>query len=113
MNIHNPERLAGESQADYRRRQRASKRAAQSMTLARDHNQRGLPSQREQLRDQQRKNGKAPRGTFAFGVTNAAAVKRAGKLAKSYPQRDEHGAYTVVGDTRRKWLGGISAQRGY
>jgi hypothetical protein len=46
---------------------------------------------------------------------------RVHKQAK-HPQRDEHGAYTLVGrgelpngitDGRRMWLAGISAQRGY
>jgi hypothetical protein len=35
------------------------------------------------------------------------------RIPKWKGARDEHGAYTVVGLTGRKWLGGISAQRGY
>ena len=138
--VHSPERQPGESQTDYRARQRASKHAAQAMTLARVHRQHREPSSREKLRGSLRRNGKL-HGTFAFGVCNAAAVKRAGKLAKTYPLRDRNGAYTLTGsavefvghhpgprwhelggsagpggftkDARRIWLAGISAQRGY
>ena len=65
--------------------------------------------------------GKAKPMGFADAIQNAAAVKR----ASVHPLRDAHGAYCMVGrdplrrvnldgeEVRRKWLAGISAQRGY
>jgi hypothetical protein len=57
--------------------------------------------------------------SFADGVQNAAARKRAQKM--KFGLRDKYGAYTLTGNRtatdggkiRRVWLGGISAQRGY
>lgn len=130
--LHKPERLPGETQDQYRTRQRASKRAAdsapirelaadgwaltgQSLSLSSLGNQHHAPSQRERMRDAQRSKGKGPRGTFAFGIVNAAAKKLADSKAHKakHPRRDADGAYTQVGDTRRMWLAGISARRGY
>ena len=65
--------------------------------------------------------GKAKPMGFADAIQNAAAVKRATKSAL----RDSHGAFCETGrdplrrigtdgrEVRRKWLAGISAQRGY
>jgi hypothetical protein len=41
------------------------------------------------------------------------AAWAAKRVPKWEGKRDEHGAYTVVGFMGRKWLAGISAQRGY
>ncbi len=140
MNLHTPERQQDESQADYRARQKASKRVVQAMTLAQDHKQRGLPSSRQQLRDEQRKNGHGPRGIYADAIGWNAAKKRA-DLREVPKLRDEHGVITLTGVVcefvdckpdsrwyelggssgpdgftkyaRRIWLAGISAQRGY
>jgi hypothetical protein len=63
--------------------------------------------------------GKARKIRAYVALTAAWAAKRITKANR----RDEHGAYTMVGrnqpigfhpdDQRRKWLAGISAQRGY
>ena len=64
-------------------------------------------------------------GEFGKTLTAAFAAVRAEKLVGSNGPRDDHGAYTLTGrdplhrfnldgsDSRRKWLAGISAQRGY
>jgi hypothetical protein len=127
MNLHTPERGATESQADYRKRQHASKRAVQAMTLSKIHNQRGKPSQRQQLRDAQRTNGHGPRGIYADAIGWNVSKKRADSEAHKakHELRDENGAFTLVGrdplrrigtdgrEVRRMWLAGISAQRNY
>lgn len=120
MNLHTPERQPTESQADYRKRQQASKRAVQAMTLSKIHKQHSLPSQRQELRDAQRENNKAPRGIYADAIGWNAAKTRAEEI-KGRTYHDENGAYTRVGrklafngeTIRRMWLAGISAQRGY
>lgn len=98
MAIHTPERLADESADEYRAR-----RAASAAAIV----------QPQRRRDQQR-------------------------MSKLHPLRDEHGAFTLIGCpysldgikagpheheiagstdgfyvVRRKWLGGVSAQRGF
>lgn len=62
---------------------------------------------------------------YANGVMNAAAQRRLAELEKKPGLRDQDGAYTLVGrerqvsedgvviESRRKWLAGISARRGY
>jgi hypothetical protein len=35
------------------------------------------------------------------------------RVVKWEGERDEHGAFTRVGTAGKKWLAGISAQRGY
>lgn len=63
-------------------------------------------------------------GSYGAGLIAAGAAKRREALEKKSGLRDEHGAYTMTGhDTiaelfgngpfRRKWLAGISAQRGF
>lgn len=139
--LHTPERQPHETRADYRKRQRASRRAVQATTLSRVlRDQRNLLSSRQQLRDAQRSNGKGPRGTFADAIGWNAARKRA-DLRDVPKLRDEHGVITLTGAAtefvdckpdsrwyelggssgpdgftkiaRRIWLAGISAQRGY
>jgi opacity protein-like surface antigen len=64
---------------------------------------------------------KRPSGKFNFNVKGTGQhpkfPKERARKQHSHPLRDEHGAYTLVGNNpfkpRRKWLGGISAQRGY
>jgi hypothetical protein len=57
--------------------------------------------------------GKA--GTYGRGLVNHFNRKRQQQQQKLPHLRDDHGAYTMVGKglTRRTWLAGISAQRGY
>lgn len=63
---------------------------------------------------------------YVVGLQRYWAKKRREAMPKVGVLRDEHGAYTLVGrqqqgsapdnsdyKPRRKWLGGISAQRGY
>lgn len=116
MNIHTPERQPNESQAQYRERRAMSNSIAKSLGAARN----GGPSARQKLRDKQRENGNL-RGVYGVGVVAAQSRRQRDALPK-VGQRDEHGAFTLVGaqpcepwqgQKRRKWLGGISAQRGY
>lgn len=106
MDLHNPARLAGESQADYRARQAKSRAAVRSMTCA---GMSGGVSLRKQMRDEKRKNGTLDAGAMARALANHFTRKRVPKWA----HRDEIGAYTTVGKPGRIWLAGISAQRGY
>lgn len=127
-NVHTPERLEGESREQYRIRQRTSRFSANLGRNAETGEQvhlKGLgdnhkePSQRQQMRDNARKNGRGPKGVFGAGIVASAAKKLRDSKAHQakHPLRDEHGAFTLVGNDKRhgmrKWLGGISAQRGY
>ncbi len=124
MNIHTPARQPNESQADYRARRAASNRANVQPSG-------GRQTSRELQREERRKNGHL-RGTYGQGLRNHFNRKRV-EAQKGVPrdparlkQIDKHGFYTVTGATRmviespfparmerRKWLAGISAQRGY
>lgn len=123
-NLHRPERQPGETKDQYRARERASRYVA---TLGREvetgnpirltglGDQHKAASSRQRLRDSQRQNGRGPKGVFGAGIAAAAAKARRDSnehLAK-HPRRDENGAYTVIGSSRRMWRAGISAQRGY
>lgn len=159
MTIHTPHRLASESQADYRARQRRSHEAAHrgaERELATAHwrhtgrvvnlrglgDQRRLPSSRESLRNERRKNGNLDSGQYGKALLSYFAKRQQERIAaKRRGPRDEHGAYTFVGKVfhlvgmqplphevvlstaidgdeasytvRRMWLAGISARRGY
>jgi hypothetical protein len=117
-NIHTPERQPGEDFAAYKERR------AQSNAINRANRQigRGGVSSRQQLRDSMRASGAMGKKTRAYVALTAAWASKV--VPKWEGPRDEHGAYTVVGKDavyadasgramRRKWLGGISAQRGY
>jgi len=88
-----------------------------------------------------KRNGRGAPGAYGRGLRNAITAKAAAKLAQRPGLRDESGAYTCTGalltlidvqpgpgyheaggasgpdgfavTCRRKWLAGISAQRGY
>jgi hypothetical protein len=136
-NIHNPERIEGESFAAYKARRAASNKVGRDMRRNPNH---GLVGSRESYRDSMRQSGAMGQRTRASDALMAAwASKRITKAA----HRDEHGAYTCVGpvyevygmnpdegrehvigagkesdgtafySARRKWLAGVSAQRGY
>lgn len=79
--IHTPERVAGESVEDYKARRQASKQAVANMTLKGIGNQHKAPSSRQQLRDEQRKNGKL-RGTYGQGLRNLFDRKRRQAVAE-------------------------------
>lgn len=74
-NVHIPERLPNESQADYRARQRASRIAVERMTLAGIGNQHTAPGSREQLR-------RATRERLHANGKKRAAAHRAIQRAK-------------------------------
>lgn len=54
-------------------------------------------------------------GAYGRGLRNhfTARARQRQIVRDLHPLEDQHGAYTLVGDTRRKWLAGVSAQRGY
>ena len=72
ISIHQPQRAADESRADYIARRKASRKASRvavkAMTLQGIGNQRKAPSQRERLRDGQRANGNGPKGTYGTSL---------------------------------------------
>lgn len=124
MNLHTPERQADETVEDYKARRAASKAAARAITAHGFGNQRKLPSSREKLRDAQRQNGNGPSGVYSLGIVQPQRKRDQQRMQKIHTRRDEHGAFTLVGrrdtfahadhdDSRRKWLAGISAQRGF
>lgn len=150
--LHRPERQPEESKEQYRQRTAASRYVA---ALGRDPetgspvllkgigSQHKAPSLRDQLRDNARKAGNGPKGTFGAGlVASWAKKRRESKEHLAKHPRDAHGAVTFVGPkyeldgvkptpgefefaggvhddgmsfhtVRRIWRGGISAQRGY
>jgi hypothetical protein len=135
--IHTPERHPLESMEQYRARRRASKTAARrAMAVGLN----GGINSRRQLRDDMRTSGTMGQRTRAYVALVAAWASKRETNWKG--PRDEHGAYTCVGSmyavigmrpdessehvfeagqddgepfytARRKWLAGISAQRGY
>lgn len=151
-NVHSPERQPGESQQQYRTRQRISRHSAKMGRNAETGlpvflkglgDQHKAPSQRQQMRDNARSNGRGPKGVFGAGIVAAVAKKlRDSKAFQLKHPRNADGAMTFVGPkyeldgvkptgaefelsggvhddgttfhtVRRIWLGGISAQRGY
>jgi hypothetical protein len=120
-NVHTPERQSGESFADYQARRALSNQINKANRLI----GRGGVSSRKQFRDSMRESGAMGKRVRAYVALTAAW---AAKVVTKAPLRDEHGAYTLVGRApiakhapeniqahmpRRKWLAGISAQRGY
>jgi hypothetical protein len=134
-NIHTPERLQGESRPAYKDRRAESNR----INKANRQIGQGGVSSRKQFRDSMRSSGAMRKRIRAYVALMAAwAAKRITKAEL----RDEHGAYTLTGrpyelidvhptsrecvlggavdpdggfdyTVQRKWLAGISAQRGY
>ncbi len=87
-------------------------------------------------RRSKKRNGRGAPGAYGRGLQNHFNAKRAAAMAQRPGLRDEHGAYTLTGFNgrlptivgydkhdecviemrdvpRRKWIAGISAQRGY
>lgn len=127
--LHAPQRIEGESLSAYRSRRAASHKEAarilRGTTLSPlGYAALGNPPGRT---DKRRALAKAKRPAPTQPKFDKPRVHKQHK----HPLRDEHGAYTLVGRTeildvnedgsfrdsfpgpRRKWLGGISAQRGY
>lgn len=106
-NLHTPERQQGESQEQYRARQRISRHSAnmgrnaetgEPVYLKGLGDQRKAPSQRQQLRDGARRNGRAPKGVFGAGIVAAVSKKRRdSKAHQAKHPRDAHGAVTFIG----------------
>lgn len=132
-----PQRLEGESFAAYKNRRALNNRIVRESQRDPNH---GLIGARRKYRDEMRKSGAMGKRIRASDALMAAwSAKR---VPKWEGPRDERGAYTCVGRTyevegmapdtgrehataswvhgedmgytaRRKWLAGISAQRGY
>ena len=137
MNIHTPERQPNETQAQYRKRRRASVQAVRTMRCA---GLDGGTSIRQQLRAKQRRNGNL-RGTYGLGLLQPQRRRNQARMEKLRNRRDMHGGFTLTGGratfvdhnpgtawfpvggavgpcgfevtARRIWLAGVSAQRGY
>lgn len=115
--LHQPERGENESFADYKARRAASNLAVRESQRNPDH---GLTGSREKFRDSMRESGTMGKRIRASDALMAAwAAKR---VTNWKGGRDQAGAYTMVGGSidretgeyiRRKWLAGISAQRGF
>lgn len=134
--LHQPERGENETFAEYRERRARSNVAAKRIA---GHGLNGGTNSRESFRNSLRANGTMGLRTRASDALMAAWAQKRITKAK---HRDEHGAYTCVGSTyevegmapdtnrehvtaswvdgpdmgytaRRKWVAGISAQRGY
>lgn len=118
--IHAPQRYPFESMADYRERRAESRKISDRITLAGLAQTSQTPTSRQQLRDAQRRGGTmSKRRRFADVFTASLARKRA-EVMPGHGHYDEHGFFTLVGkrdfftnQAGRKWLAGISAQRGY
>ena len=55
---------------------------------------------------------------YGAGLVQPQRRRDQARMEKLHPLRDEHGAYTLVGrprgyESRRVWLAGVSAQRGF
>lgn len=126
--IHTPERLPNETQADYRNRQAASKRAVEAITTKPRSPTRGL-QRINQARNKERRALRLRKFAAAQWLshwTPTPTAKPRKHKQHTHPLRDEHGAFTLVGRSndepssilvngqfRRIWLGGVSAQRGF
>jgi hypothetical protein len=90
-NLHNPQRMEGESFSDYAKRRAASNRAVRESRRNPNH---GLVGARQKYRDSMRENGAMGKRTRASDALMAAwASKRVIKTVL----RDEVGAYTLTG----------------
>lgn len=133
--LHQPERGENETFAEYKARRAASNKANRDAQRNPNH---GLTGSRQQFRNSMRASGAMGKRIRASDALMAAwASKRVTKTAL----RDEHGALTLVGKpyelvnvhpttrefvlsggvdgddffytVQRKWLAGVSAQRGF
>lgn len=136
--LHTPERLPNETQADYRNRQAASKRAVEAITkpprqapavshldVSRFWFGQHINPRRNKQRRALRLRKFAASHWLSHWTPTPTGKPRTHKQ-HAHQVRDEHGAFTLVGRSndepssilvnglfRRKWLAGVSAQRGY
>jgi hypothetical protein len=87
MNLHTPERGADETLTAYKLRRSLSRAAVRSMTCRGLGDQRKAPTSRQQLRDNQRKNGKGPKGIYGRGLKNHFDTKLAAASAAKAQRR--------------------------
>jgi hypothetical protein len=104
---HNPARNEGESFSAYKARRAASNKTRRDAQRDPNHN---LLNSRRKYRNDMRLSGTMGKRLRASDALMAAwAAKRVPNWKGA---RDEHGAYTQL-TGGRKWLAGISAQRGF
>lgn len=101
------QRHQNESFADYKQRRAASNAEVKAYT----RNLSGGINSRQQFRDSMRASGAMGKRIRAADALVAAWAQK--RVPKWKGLTDEHGAYTVTGSAGRKWLAGISAQRGF
>ncbi len=87
MNIHATTRRPEENRSEYHQRLNDSKLAAQRMTLTGPYSANGGTSSRQQLRDQQKKNGTFRAGTYGQGLRNQFDRKNAAASAERMQRR--------------------------
>lgn len=80
--------------------------------------ERAAMSSRERMRQALRESGRMKKvaGSYGRGLNNKWAREAAELISHRYiasTRVDAHGTFTLVGQPRRVWLAGISAQRGY
>lgn len=102
------QRYENESFAAYKVRRAASNAEVKAYTRNPNH---GAVGSREKYRDDMRKSGAMGKRIRASDALMAAWASK--RVPKWKGLTDEHGAYTVTGSAGRKWLAGISAQRGF
>lgn len=140
MNQFTPQRLANESQHEYQARRAHAKQAVRAMRCVGLGDQRKESSQREQTRDAARRRGTL-KGHYGSDIVSAQSTRNQMRGEAIHKLRDDRGAYTLTGSEfsvfgmtagaevhvtsagqdhgepfytgRRKWLAGVSAQRGY
>lgn len=136
MSLHTPERLTGESFTDYKARRAASNQVGRDMQRDVNH---GLANSRHNDRVAMRRSGTMGKRTRAYRALMAAWAQK--RVPKWRGPRDDHGVVFLIGrpyelegvhptsrelvlegwvdgdafgyKVQRKWLAGISAQRGY
>jgi hypothetical protein len=136
VQLHDPARGEGESQQAYRERQAKARKAVRSITGV---GLGGGTSSRAQFRDSMRKSGTMGKRVRAADALEAAWASK--RIPNWKGPRDEHGALTLIGKpyelegvhptslevvlegwvdgeafgykVQRKWLAGVSAQRGF
>lgn len=136
MSSYSPKRAEGESFEAYKSRRQASNESVRAMQRNPNH---GLIGARQKYRDEMRRSGAMGKRIRAADALIAAWASK--RVTKWQGPRDEHGVVCLIGKpyelvgihptsrelvlegwvdgkdygytVQRKWLGGISAQRGY
>lgn len=118
--LHRPERLDGETYEQYRKRRARSNAASKELRKAKDPGPL-LTEYGPSLFLGQHTNPQRNAGRAQLKAKRQSDNGQHPKLAKTrkrkphhHALRDQHGSFTLVGSyPRRKWLGGISAKRGF